>query len=316
MRQLKITKQLTDRSDKSFERYLTEIARVSELITAQEEVELAIIISNKENPREVEKAIKKLVTANLRFVVSVAKQYQNQGMSLPDLINEGNVGLVKAAERFDHTKGFKFISYAVWWVRQSILQALAENGRQIRLPLNKISEQNRIRKLIARFEQLFERPLATDEIIFQMAKEDFVKNNGFNPSDEEINELAHSGSYESTRNLIELYGKKTTSYDRTVSDDSTTTMIEMLEGNGWDNIDQQMTIGDLQYLIGVMIEQIPYNEKYVLIHFFGLNGESSKSLEEIGENLDLTRERVRQIKEKAIRRLRFKSSSKRLVEYM
>jgi len=316
MRQLKITQQLTDRSDKSFERYLTEIARVSELITAQEEVELAIIISNKENPREVEKAIKKLVTANLRFVVSVAKQYQNQGMSLPDLINEGNVGLVKAAERFDHTKGFKFISYAVWWVRQSILQALAENGRQIRLPLNKISEQNRIRKLIARFEQLFERPLATDEIIFQMAKEDFVKNNGFNPSDEEINELAHSGSYESTRNLIELYGKKTTSYDRTVSDDSTTTMIEMLEGNGWDNIDQQMTIGDLQYLIGVMIEQIPYNEKYVLIHFFGLNGESSKSLEEIGENLDLTRERVRQIKEKAIRRLRFKSSSKRLVEYM
>ena len=316
MRQLKITQQLTDRSDKSFERYLTEIARVSELITAQEEVELAVIISNKENPHEVEKAIKKLVTANLRFVVSVAKQYQNQGMSLPDLINEGNVGLVKAAERFDHTKGFKFISYAVWWVRQSILQALAENGRQIRLPLNKISEQNRIRKLIARFEQLFERPLATDEIIFQMAKEDFIKNNGFNPNDDEINELAHSGSYESTRNLIELYGKKTTSYDRTVNDDSTTTMIEMLEGNGWDNIDQQMTIGDLQYLIGVVIEQIPFNERYVLTHFFGLNGETSKSLEEIGENLDLTRERVRQIKEKAIRRLRFKSSSKRLVEYM
>lgn len=316
MRQLKITKQLTDRSDKSFERYLTEIARVSELITAQEEVELAVIIANKENPHEVEKATKKIVTANLRFVVSVAKQYQNQGLSLPDLINEGNLGLVKAAERFDHTKGFKFISYAVWWVRQTILQALAENGRQIRLPLNKISEQNRIRKLIARFEQRFERPLATDEIIFQIAKEDFTKNNGFTPSDDEVNELVHSGSYESTRTLIELYGKKTTSYDRTVSDDSTTTMIEMLEGNGWDNIDQQMTIGDLQYLIGVMIEQIPFNERYVLTHFFGLNGESSKSLEEIGENLDLTRERVRQIKEKAIRGLRFKSSSKRLVEYM
>ena len=316
MRQLKITQQLTDRSDKSFERYLTEIARVSILITAQEEVELAVIIANNENPREVEKAIKKLVTANLRFVVSVAKQYQNQGMSLPDLINEGNVGLVKAAERFDHTKGFKFISYAVWWVRQSILQALAENSRQIRLPLNKISEQNRIRKLIARFEQQFERPLATDEIIFQMAKEDFIKNNNFNPSDEEVNEMVYSGSYESTRNLIEMYGKKTTSYDRTVSDDSTTTMIEMLEGNGWDNIDQQMTVGDLQYLIGVMIEQIPFNERYVLIHFFGLNGETSKSLEEIGENLDLTRERVRQIKEKALRRLKFKSSSKRLVEYM
>jgi RNA polymerase primary sigma factor len=139
MRQLKITQQLTDRSDKSFERYLTEIARISILITAQEEVDLAVIIANNENPREVEKAIEKLVTANLRFVVSVAKQYQNQGMSLPDLINEGNVGLVKAAERFDHTKGFKFISYAVWWVRQSILQALAENSRQIRLPLNKIS---------------------------------------------------------------------------------------------------------------------------------------------------------------------------------
>ena len=316
MRQLKITQQLTDRSDKSFERYLTEIARISILITAQEEVDLAVIIANNENPREVEKAIEKLVTANLRFVVSVAKQYQNQGMSLPDLINEGNVGLVKAAERFDHTKGFKFISYAVWWVRQSILQALAENSRQIRLPLNKISEQNRIRKLIARFEQQFERPLATDEIIFQMAKEDFIKNNNFNPSDEEVNEMVYSGSYESIRNLIELYGKKTTSYDRTVSDDSTTTMIEMLEGNGWDNIDQQMTIGDLQYLIGTIIEQIPFNERYVLTHFFGLNGESSKSLEEIGENLDLTRERVRQIKEKAIGRLRFKSSSKRLVEYM
>ena len=316
MRQLKITQQLTDRSDKSFERYLTEIARISISITAQEEVDLAVIIANNENPREVEKAIEKLVTANLRFVVSVAKQYQNQGMSLPDLINEGNVGLVKAAERFDHTKGFKFISYAVWWVRQSILQALAENSRQIRLPLNKISEQNRIRKLIARFEQQFERPLATDEIIFQMAKEDFIKNNNFNPSDEEVNEMVYSGSYESIRNLIELYGKKTTSYDRTVSDDSTTTMIEMLEGNGWDNIDQQMTIGDLQYLIGTIIEQIPFNERYVLTHFFGLNGESSKSLEEIGENLDLTRERVRQIKEKAIGRLRFKSSSKRLVEYM
>mgnify|MGYP002632463624 CR=1 FL=1 len=316
MRQLKITQQLTDRSDKSFERYLTEIAKISILITAQEEVELAITIADKKDHYEVEKAIKKLVTANLRFVISVAKQYQNQGVSLPDLINEGNAGLVKAAERFDHTKGFKFISYAVWWIRQSILQALAENSRQIRLPLNKISEQNRIRKLIARVEQQFERPLATDEIIFELAKADFIKNNGFTPSDEEIEGMVYSGSYETTRNLIEVHGKKTTSYDQTVNDDSTTTMIEMLEGNGWDNIDQKMTLGDLQYLIKAMIEKIPFNEKYVLTHFFGLNGETSKSLEEIGENLKLTRERVRQIKEKALRRLKNKSASKILVEYM
>ena len=262
MRQLKITKSITNRESASLDKYLQEIGK-EELITVEEEVELAQRIKKGDQA-----ALEKLTKANLRFVVSVAKQYQNQGLSLPDLINEGNLGLIKAAEKFDETRGFKFISYAVWWIRQSILQALAEQSRIVRLPLNQVGSLNKINKAFARFEQEHERT----------------------PSPEEL------------ANELELPKEKVTDTLRVVNPDSP-------------NADRGLINESLSTEVDRALETLTERERDIIKYFFGI-GCSEMTLEEIGEKFDLTRERVRQIKEKAIRRLRHSSRSKLLKSYL
>jgi RNA polymerase primary sigma factor len=275
MRQLKITKQVTNRETASLDKYLQEIGRV-DLITAEEEVELAQRIKAGD-----EMALEKLTKANLRFVVSVAKQYQNQGLSLPDLINEGNLGLIKAARRFDETRGFKFISYAVWWIRQSILQALAEQSRIVRLPLNKIGSINKINKAYAELEQEFERPPTAEEVAKLL-----------DLTEEEVKQaMKNSG--------------------RHVSMDA-----PLIEGEDSPNPDEGLMIDSLRQEISRALATLTPREGEVVRAYFGLNGEHAMTLEEIGEAFDLTRERVRQIKEKAIRRLKHTSRSKILKTYL
>ena len=286
MRQLKITKQVTNRETASLDKYLQEIGKV-ELITAEEEVELAQRI------RQGDKvALEKLTKANLRFVVSVSKQYQNQGLSLPDLINEGNLGLIKAAQRFDETRGFKFISYAVWWIRQSILQALAEQSRIVRLPLNKIGSINKINKTYAKLEQEFEREPNAEEIA-------------------EALDITEAEVKESMKNA-----GRHVSMDAPLIQDEDNNMYDVLKSDEVVTPETELLYESLRKEIDRAISTLTPREADVVRLYFGLNGSHPMTLEEIGEKFDLTRERVRQIKEKAIRRLKHASRSKILKSYL
>ena len=286
MRQLKITKQVTNRETASLDKYLQEIGKV-ELISAEEEVELAQRIKQGDKI-----ALEKLTKANLRFVVSVAKQYQNQGLSLPDLINEGNLGLIKAAQRFDETRGFKFISYAVWWIRQSILQALAEQSRIVRLPLNKIGSINKINKTYAKLEQEFEREPNAEEIA-------------------EVLEITEAEVKESLKNA-----GRHISMDAPLVQDEDNTMYDVLKSEEAPTPETELLYESLRKEIDRAISTLTQREQDVVRLYFGLNGSHPMTLEEIGEKFDLTRERVRQIKEKAIRRLKHTSRSKILKSYL
>ena len=286
MRQLKITKQVTNRETASLDKYLQEIGKV-DLITAEEEVELAQRI------REGDQiALEKLTKANLRFVVSVAKQYQNQGLSLPDLINEGNLGLIKAAQRFDETRGFKFISYAVWWIRQSILQALAEQSRIVRLPLNKIGSINKINKAYASIEQEEERAPSASEIASYL-------------------DMSESDVKESQRN-----SGRHVSMDAPLVEGEDSNLYDVLRSGESPNPDRELLNASLSIEIERALETLTPREADVVRLYFGLENKQALTLEEIGERFDLTRERVRQIKEKAIRRLKHASRSKILKTYL
>jgi len=286
MRQLKITKQVTNRETASLDKYLQEIGKV-ELISAEEEVQLAQRI--KQGDRY---ALEKLTKANLRFVVSVSKQYQNQGLSLPDLINEGNLGLIKAAQRFDETRGFKFISYAVWWIRQSILQALAEQSRIVRLPLNKIGAINKINKAYAKLEQEYEREPNPEEIAGLL-------------------EISENEVKESMRN-----SGRHVSMDAPLVQDEDNTMYDVIRSDDTPTPETELLYDSLRREIDRAISTLTPREADVVRLYFGLNGSHPMTLEEIGEKFDLTRERVRQIKEKAIRRLKHTSRSKILKTYL
>ncbi len=286
MRQLKITKQVTNRETASLDKYLQEIGKV-ELITADEEVELARRIKAGDKD-----ALEKLTKANLRFVVSVSKQYQNQGLSLPDLINEGNLGLIKAAQRFDETRGFKFISYAVWWIRQSILQALAEQSRIVRLPLNKIGSINKINKAYAKLEQQHEREPDSQEIA-------------------EMLDIPESEVKESIRN-----SGRHISMDAPLIQDEENTLYDVLRSDETNTPEKELMVESLRKEIDRAISTLTPREADVVRLYFGLNSKHPMTLEEIGEKFDLTRERVRQIKEKAIRRLKHTSRSKILKSYL
>ena len=287
MRQLKITKQVTNRETASLDKYLQEIGRV-DLITAEEEVELAQKIKAGD-----EKALDKMTKANLRFVVSVAKQYQNQGLTLPDLINEGNLGLIKAAKRFDETRGFKFISYAVWLIRQSILQALAEQSRIVRLPLNKIGSINKINKTFSILEQKYGRPPTPDEIAEEL--------------DITLNEVKQS---------LKI-GSRHISMDAPLGEESdSSSMYEVMTSEDNPRPDKELMMESLRKEISRSLSTLTMREADVLKLYFGLELNHQHTLEEIGEKFDLTRERVRQIKEKAIRRLKHTSRSKLLKSYL
>ncbi|ARV07438.1 RNA polymerase subunit sigma [Polaribacter sp. SA4-10] len=286
MRQLKITKQVTNRETASLDKYLQEIGKV-DLITADEEVELAQRIKAGDQI-----ALEKLTKANLRFVVSVAKQYQNQGLTLPDLINEGNLGLIKAAKRFDETRGFKFISYAVWWIRQSILQALAEQSRIVRLPLNKIGSINKINKMYAFLEQENERPPSAEEIAKKL--------------DMTVNDVK-----ESMKN-----SGRHVSMDAPLIEGEDSNLYDVLNSGESPNPDRVLLHESLRIEINRALETLTPREADVVKLYFGLGEHQPMTLEEIGETFDLTRERVRQIKEKAIRRLKHTSRSKILMTYL
>jgi RNA polymerase primary sigma factor len=288
MRQLKITKQVTNRETASLDKYLQEIGRV-DLITAEEEVELARRIKKGDQV-----ALEKLTKANLRFVVSVSKQYQNQGLSLPDLINEGNLGLIKAAQRFDETRGFKFISYAVWWIRQSILQALAEQSRIVRLPLNKIGSINKINKAFARLEQEFERPPTAAELAETLDM----------TLDEVKQSMKNAGRHVSMDAPLKD------------GDESSSNMYDVMRTGDTPSPDTDLMTESLRKEIERSLRTLTPREGDVIRLYFGLNGEHPMTLEEIGDRFDLTRERVRQIKEKAIRRLKHTSRSRILKSYL
>jgi RNA polymerase primary sigma factor len=287
MRQLKITKPITNRETASLDMYLQDIARV-ELITADEEVVLAKKIKEGD-----QRALDKLVKANLRFVVSVSKQYQNQGLSLPDLINEGNLGLIKAAQRFDETRGFKFISYAVWWIRQSILQALAEQSRIVRLPLNKIGAINKINKTFSKLEQDLEREPSFDEISEMM---DML------PDD--IQDIMRNSNRHMSMDAPLSFGEDAGN------------MYDLMENDAALKPDRALLSESLKQEIDRALSTLTGREADVVKLFFGLNGSHAHTLEEIGEKFELTRERVRQIKEKAVRRLKHGSRSKLLKAYL
>src|SRR6056297_254562 len=285
MRQLKITKSITNRESASLDKYLQEIGK-EELITVEEEVELAQRIKKGDRL-----ALEKLTRANLRFVVSVAKQYQNQGLSLPDLINEGNLGLIKAAEKFDETRGFKFISYAVWWIRQSILQALAEQSRIVRLPLNQVGSLNKINKAYSKFEQEHERKPSPEELADSLEL----------PADKVSDTLRVSGRH--------------VSVDAPFVDGEDNSLLDVLVNNDSPNADRTLIQESLAREIHRALATLTEREADIIRLFFGI-GCQEMTLEEIGERFGLTRERVRQIKEKAIRRLRHTSRSKLLKAYL
>lgn len=285
MRQLKITKSITNRESASLEKYLQEIGR-EELLTVEEEVELTRRIRQGDR-----KALERLTKANLRFVVSVAKQYQNQGLSLPDLINEGNMGLLKAAEKFDETRGFKFISYAVWWIRQSILQALAEQSRVVRLPLNQVGSVNRINRMLSTFEQEHER----------------------RPS---INEIAEKVDLpeDKVEDAIKVTSRHV-SMDAPLSDGDSTSLVDILSADDSPATDNELLRQSLRDEIVRVLKVLNERERNVIEGFFGI-GQPECTLEEIGKKYGLTRERVRQIREKAIRKLRRNTESKLLKAYL
>ncbi|MCI4670093.1 MAG: sigma-70 family RNA polymerase sigma factor [Bacteroidia bacterium] len=287
MRQLKISKQITNRESQSLDKYLQEIGKV-ELLTPDEEVQLAQRIKQGDQV-----ALEKLTKANLRFVVSVAKQYQNQGLSLGDLINEGNLGLIKAAKRFDETRGFKFISYAVWWIRQSILQALAEQSRIVRLPLNRVGALNKIGKAFSKLEQEFERE----------------------PSPEEISEVLENMSEDEISDTLKISGRHV-SVDAPFVQGEENRLLDVLENDAEPNPDNELINESLSKEVERALSTLTQREAEVIRLYFGIGVEHSLTLEEIGEKFDLTRERVRQIKEKAIRRLRHTSRSKGLKTYL
>ncbi len=286
MRQLKIIKQITNRDTQSLDKYLYEIGKEN-LLSADEEVELAQKIRNGDD-----KALDKLIKSNLRFVVSVAKQYQNQGLSLPDLINEGNLGLIKAAQRFDETRGFKFISYAVWWIRQSILQALAEQARIVRLPLNKIGSINKINKTLSELEQEYEREPSPEEVA-----------NILNVQPAEVKQALATSS-------------RHVSIDAPLKDGEDGNMYEVLPNKDTISPDKSLIISSLQKDIERTLKVLTEREAEIVRLYFGLNGRTQLSLDEIGLKFDLTRERVRQIKEKAIKRLKETSKNKHLKTYL
>lgn len=286
MRQLKITKQVTNRETASLDKYLQEIGKV-DLITAEEEVELAQRIRAGDD-----KALEKLTNANLRFVVSVAKQYQNQGLTLPDLINEGNLGLIKAAKRFDETRGFKFISYAVWWIRQSILQALAEQSRVVRLPLNKIGTINKINKTYAILEQMNERPPSPEEIAKEL--------------DLSINDVKES---------LKNAGRHV-SMDAPLKEGEDYNLYDVLNEGESPNPDKKLLHESLKTEIERALDTLTSREADVIRLFFGLNEQQPMTLEEISQIFGLTRERVRQIKEKGVRRLKNTNRSRILMNYL
>lgn len=287
MRQLKITQSVTNRTEKSVDKYFSDITRL-EMVTPEREIELAIKIREGD-----EKALKEMVQGNLRFVVSVAKQYQNRGLSLPDLINEGNVGLIKAAGRFDETRGFKFISYAVWWIRQSILQALAEHARIVRVPLNKVGLENKFHKSIDALEQEL----------------------GRHPSDAEIMEKMEISEKEMSDLMSAINVQKHKSYDSPIGNEESSTFLDVLVNHDAEAADGDLMNESLKSDIDRALESLTPNEQIVIKCFFGLSS-SPMSLDEIGEKMDLTRERVRQIKEKALRRLRVNGRSKLLKQYL
>ena len=285
MRQLKITKSITNRESASLDKYLQEIGR-EELVSPEEEVELAQRIRKGD-----QRALEKLTRANLRFVVSVAKQYQNQGLSLPDLINEGNLGLIKAAEKFDETRGFKFISYAVWWIRQSILQALAEQSRIVRLPLNQVGSLNKINKALSKFEQENERQ----------------------PSSEELSEMIDVPK-DKISDTLRVSGRHV-SVDAPFVEGEDNSLLDVLPNDDSPSADRGLTNESLGTEIERALQILTVREREIIKSFFGI-GCQEMTLEEIGERLDLTRERVRQIKEKAIRKLKKPSASKLLKSYL
>lgn len=285
MRQLKITKSITNRESQSLDKYLQEIGH-EELISVDEEVELAQKIRNGDK-----KALEKLTKVNLRFVVSVAKQYQNQGLSLPDLINEGNLGLIKAAKKFDETRGFKFISYAVWWIRQSILQALAEQSRLVRLPLNQVGSVNKVSRAFNKFEQENERRPSIEEIAAEI-------------------DLPQDKIAEAIK-----VGNRQISVDAPFSDSDDNSLLDILPNTSIPNADKGLDIESLKEEVNRALSTLNERERDILKDFFGLNG-TELTLEEIGQKYGLTRERVRQIKEKAIRRLRNSTQNKLLKSYL
>jgi RNA polymerase primary sigma factor len=287
MRQLKISKSITNRESESLEKYLQEIGKV-DLITPEEEVKLAILIKQGD-----QKALDKLTKANLRFVVSVAKQYQNQGLTLPDLINEGNLGLIKAAQRFDETRGFKFISYGVWWIRQSIMQALAEQSRIVRLPLNKVGLTNRISRAYQHLEQEFERAPTTDELATYL--------------DVDIDEVSATMSV----------AARHVSMDSPLSDGEENTLMDVMTNGNAESADKQIMFNDsLRQEIQRSLSVLTPRQKEVICYFYGIGISEAISLEDIGARYNLTRERVRQIKDKALTKLRTVSRCNLLKEYM
>ena len=288
MRQLKISKQITNREHASLDKYLQEVGR-EPLITSDQEVELARRIRTGDMA-----ALEKLTRANLRFVISVAKQYQNQGLPLQDLINEGNLGLIRAAEKFDETRGFKFISYAVWWIRQSILQALAEQARIVRLPLNKIGALNRINKAYSALEQQNERPPSAEELSEYLEM----------PVDDVKKAISHSARH--------------TSMDAPLGDgdDSSATLIDFIANTDYPSPESELLKQSLRNEINRSLSTLSHRERCIVSMFYGLDGVMPLSLDEIGMKFDLTRERVRQIKEKAIRRLKHTSRCRHLKLYL
>ncbi|MEO8852624.1 MAG: RNA polymerase sigma factor RpoD/SigA [Ginsengibacter sp.] len=287
MRQLKISKSITNRESESLEKYLQEIGRV-ELITPEEEVKLARQIKDGD-----QKALDKLTKANLRFVVSVAKQYQNQGLTLPDLINEGNLGLIKAAQRFDETRGFKFISYAVWWIRQSIMQALAEQSRIVRLPLNRVGLTNRISRAYSQLEQQYERAPSAEELATFL--------------DVDIEEIASTMSM----------GGRHLSMDSPLSEGEESTLIDIMENSNADRADKKIIFKDsLKMEIQRSLTLLTPRQKEVICYFYGIGVDEAVSLEDLGLRYKLTRERVRQIKDKALEKLKTYNGSNLLKEYM
>lgn len=285
MRQLKILKSITNRESASLDKYLQEIGH-EELLTTDEEVELAQRIRKGDK-----RALERLTKANLRFVVSVAKQYQNQGLSLPDLINEGNVGLIKAAEKFDETRGFKFISYAVWWIRQSILQAIAEQSRLVRLPLNQVGSVNKITRELNKFEQEHERKPSVDEIAERVDL----------PEDKIADAMKANSRH--------------VSMDAPIADGEDSSMIDFLAGDS-SNTDRELVTESLKAEVSRILKLLTDKEQKVVRAFFGIDGSPEMTLDEIGEKYNLTRERVRQIKEKALRRLRHNTKNKLLKSYL
>ena len=287
MRQLKISKSITNRESQSLEKYLQEIGKV-ELITPEEEVKLAILIKQGD-----QKSLDRLTKANLRFVVSVAKQYQNQGLTLPDLINEGNLGLIKAAQRFDETRGFKFISYGVWWIRQSILQALAEQSRIVRLPLNKVGLTNRISRAFSQLEQEYERDPTAEELAFFLDID----------SDEVSDTLSVAARH--------------VSMDSPLSDGEESTLIDVLENTNAETTDRRIAFNEsLKKEIDRSLSTLTERQKDVIRYFFGIGIDHPMSLEDIGDHFHLTRERVRQIKDKALIKLRSTTRCDMLRAYM